>query len=144
MENINYDFMFIQRIPSRNKIWRNEEADPRHENKQGSGDVVVEDELETSSLDVNLEPANWIISNFSPFENIIWSLKLHETFILNPRCLNNYLMTFPPTWWHACTPAEHFDDLLQPRSAPRGRTLLEISCTGNFPCETCSPCEYVW
>ena len=50
--------MLIQRIPSRNKIWRNEEADPRYENKQGSGDVVVEDELETSSLDVNLEPAN--------------------------------------------------------------------------------------
>ena len=75
MENINYDFMLIQRIPSRNKIWRNEEADPRYENKQGSGDVVVEDELEAAPLQRHPEAAHGVVPDVSPLEHVLRGLQ---------------------------------------------------------------------
>ena len=37
-------------LPSRDQVRRNEKTDPRHQDKQGAGNVIVENELEAPAL----------------------------------------------------------------------------------------------
>ena len=69
-------------IPARNKVRRNEEADPGYEDEEGRGDVIVEDELETPSLNLNPEATDRVVTNVPPGEDIIHGMERDHLHIL--------------------------------------------------------------
>ena len=70
------------RLPARNEVWGDEEADPGHKDKESSGDVVVADELETPSLHLDPEPTDRIVPDISPGKDVVSRVKRHDPHML--------------------------------------------------------------
>ena len=72
----------IENIPARNQVRGNEEADPGHEDKEGRGDVIVEDELEAPPLDLNPEATDGVVTNVPPVEDILHGMERDHPHVL--------------------------------------------------------------
>ena len=72
----------IENIPARNQVRGNEEADPGHENEEGRGDVIVEDELEAPPLDLNPEATDGVVTNVPPEEDILHGMERDHPHVL--------------------------------------------------------------